>query len=127
MTHAMASRPKRARPPPPPPAKLPQLSCELCHERKVKCDKQQPCTNCHHAGVDCTPVHRKRLPRGRHVRNASTERDLRARVQRLEALITGPEANGGAPMPEASTSSPDAVRCLYRYGRDSLILDGIQD
>ena len=67
---------------------LPQLSCELCHARKVKCDKLKPCTNCKSAGVACQPIHRKRLSRGRHVRNVAADRDLRERVQRLETLIT---------------------------------------
>lgn len=65
----------------------PQLSCELCRERKVKCDKLSPCTNCSKAGVACIPVRRKRLPRGRHVHNPYFENDLRDRIGRLEANI----------------------------------------
>ncbi|EAW20702.1 Zn(II)2Cys6 domain-containing transcription factor nscR [Aspergillus fischeri NRRL 181] len=48
----------------------PHLSCELCRERKIKCDKVDPCTNCVSAGVVCVPVHRPRLPRGVHARRA---------------------------------------------------------
>ncbi|GIC86107.1 Zn(II)2Cys6 domain-containing transcription factor nscR [Aspergillus udagawae] len=48
----------------------PHLSCELCRERKIKCDKVDPCTNCVSAGVVCIPVHRPRLPRGVHARRA---------------------------------------------------------
>ena len=44
----------------------PQLSCELCRERKVKCDKLEPCTTCVSSGVVCVPIYRQRLPRGRH-------------------------------------------------------------
>lgn len=44
----------------------PRLSCELCRERKVKCDKREPCSNCVSSGVVCVPIHRQRLPRGRH-------------------------------------------------------------
>ncbi|KAH6981652.1 hypothetical protein BKA56DRAFT_584252 [Ilyonectria sp. MPI-CAGE-AT-0026] len=45
----------------------PQLSCELCRERKVKCDKLNPCSNCVSSRVACVPIQRLRLPRGRHV------------------------------------------------------------
>lgn len=46
---------------------VPQLSCDLCRERKVKCDKLDPCTNCTVAGVTCSTIYRRRLTRGRHV------------------------------------------------------------
>ena len=103
----MAFRTKRARASHPP--TVPQLSCELCHERKVKCDKLEPCTNCKNAGVSCNPVHRKRLPRGRHVRNASTDQDLRERVQRLEAMIASLDSNGTLSAPVSSTQLSDLV------------------
>ncbi|EFR03598.1 C6 zinc finger domain-containing protein [Nannizzia gypsea CBS 118893] len=89
------------------------LSCELCRERKVKCDKLDPCTNCASAGVVCIPVRRPRLPRGAHVqrmRRISPEDpeasiqvdvpssagagagiavvdDLKERIRRLESLV----------------------------------------
>ncbi|KAL4904771.1 hypothetical protein BDW74DRAFT_185366 [Aspergillus multicolor] len=28
-------------------------SCLACRQRKLKCDRQQPCSNCHRAGRDC--------------------------------------------------------------------------
>ena len=84
----------------------PQLSCELCRERKIKCDKLEPCSNCISAGVVCVPVHRLRLPRGRHARRSgrtmspvsagrvrpaytsvAMDEDLNKRIQRLEALV----------------------------------------
>ena len=70
---------------------IPQLSCQLCRDRKVKCDKQNPCANCRRIGATCVSVRRKRLPRGRPVhRLASDEniRNLRDRVERLETLLT---------------------------------------
>ncbi|GKZ37992.1 hypothetical protein AbraIFM66950_009884 [Aspergillus brasiliensis] len=42
-----------------------RLSCEGCTERKKKCDKLIPCTNCRNCGVICVPIERRRLPRGR--------------------------------------------------------------
>ncbi|KAG6003598.1 hypothetical protein E4U43_000899 [Claviceps pusilla] len=49
---------------------IPQLSCALCRDRKLKCDKLDPCTNCTSSGVTCVPVYRPRLPRGRHARRS---------------------------------------------------------
>ncbi|KAK0727595.1 hypothetical protein B0T26DRAFT_672238 [Lasiosphaeria miniovina] len=69
--------------------KVPQLSCELCRERKVKCDKLTPCTTCASAGVVCVPVRRLRLPRGRHARRSgAVDDDLETRIRRLEALVS---------------------------------------
>ncbi len=68
--------------------RTPQLSCELCRERKVKCDKLTPCTNCTRSGAVCVPIHRKRLPRGRHAQqHLSSDEDLKKRIRRLEALV----------------------------------------
>ncbi len=67
---------------------VPQLQCQSCSSRKVKCDKLRPCTNCVAAGVVCVPVRRMRLPRGRHARRSGEPgEDLMRRVRRLESLI----------------------------------------
>ena len=50
----------------------PQLSCELCRDRKVKCDKLDPCSNCASAGAVCVPVQRLRRSRGRHVQRPTS-------------------------------------------------------
>lgn len=72
---------------------MPQLNCEACSERKVRCDKQSPCSTCKAAGVVCVPVHRRRLPRGRHVNSSSAEnKELRERLARLEGLIATRDA-----------------------------------
>lgn len=69
-----------------------RLSCETCRQRKVKCDKLNPCTNCQRLGTRCVPVERARLPRGRSGRPA-TERpgdqdaNLKDRVSKLESII----------------------------------------
>ncbi|GKZ29020.1 hypothetical protein AbraIFM66950_002541 [Aspergillus brasiliensis] len=69
-----------------------RLSCETCRQRKVKCDKLNPCTNCQRLRTRCVPVERARLPRGRSGRPA-TERpgdqdaSLKDRVSKLENII----------------------------------------
>lgn len=82
----------------------PQLSCEVCRERKIKCDKRLPCTNCVSSGVTCVPIYRLRLPRGRHAHRlrrtspspsapvqlpspAAVDEGLSERIRRLEALV----------------------------------------
>lgn len=68
---------------------VPQLTCERCRERKTKCDKLEPCTNCASAGTVCVPIRRLRLPRGRHAQNRPdpVDEDVKRRIRRLEALI----------------------------------------
>ncbi|RYC65994.1 hypothetical protein CHU98_g260 [Xylaria longipes] len=60
-------------------------SCVLCQQRKVRCDKKKPCSNCVKAGVDCRVVppqpprrRKKRIP----------ERDLVDRLRKYEALLS---------------------------------------
>lgn len=69
-----------------------RLSCEMCRQRKIKCDKLSPCTNCQRFGTICVPVERARLPRGRTGRPAmdrapDSDSDLRDRVAKIEQLL----------------------------------------
>ncbi|KIV81118.1 hypothetical protein PV11_08565 [Exophiala sideris] len=46
--------PVPARNPPATPGSTPKLrSCTICRSRKVRCDKQTPCSNCRRAGIAC--------------------------------------------------------------------------
>lgn len=72
----------------------PRLSCVVCTERKVRCDKQTPCATCKATGADCRPVVRQRLPRGRHVKpkdDAKHDR-LEQRLAELEGLLKSQNA-----------------------------------
>ncbi|KAI0193807.1 fungal-specific transcription factor domain-containing protein [Astrocystis sublimbata] len=60
-------------------------SCVLCQQRKVRCDKRKPCSNCVKAGVECRVVppqpprrRKKRVP----------ERDIVERLRKYEALLS---------------------------------------
>ncbi|KAL3460140.1 hypothetical protein BJX64DRAFT_193279 [Aspergillus heterothallicus] len=48
---------------------VPQLSCMSCKDRKLKCNRLVPCSNCASHGVACVPVYRRRLPRGRYAQS----------------------------------------------------------
>ncbi|OAA64571.1 Transcription factor [Niveomyces insectorum RCEF 264] len=114
---------------------LPQLSCDLCRSRKIKCDKQ-PCTACASAGAQCTPVYRLRRPRGWHVHNqqqqisrlaqpstrssSSVNDDLRRRIWRLEALVSkaSPRALEESVSPRAATPSPSLSMPTSSYTDD---------
>jgi len=59
-------------------------SCVLCAQRKVKCDRQKPCSNCIKARAECIPA-APSLPRRR--RRKLTEIDLAARLRKYEHLL----------------------------------------
>ena len=59
------------------------LSCVLCSQRKVKCDRKFPCTNCSKAGAQCVPA--SSVPRQR--RRRFPERELLDRLRLYEDLL----------------------------------------
>lgn len=82
-------------------------SCILCQQRKVRCDKSKPCSNCVKAGVECRVVppqpprrRKKRVP----------ERDLVERLRQYEALLTqhGIEFDGLGP--DVKIADPGTVQ-----------------
>ena len=93
--------------------KVAELSCAACNERKVRCDKGNPCSTCQATGVVCVPIQRKRLPRGRHVKenkeNKEKEnrenKELRGRLARLESLIASDHSSSSFPSSSSSSSS----------------------
>ncbi|KAI1473201.1 uncharacterized protein F4812DRAFT_455015 [Daldinia caldariorum] len=108
----------------PPGESIPQLSCELCRKRKVKCDKLNPCSNCVKADVVCVPIHRKRLPRGRHTHPRSfptcnTGDELMSRIRNLETLasnINDLKVSSPNPGPSTSTNSNVGVDAENNVG-----------
>ena len=100
----MSTRPLRTRGSAAQADKIPQLSCESCHERKVRCDKKNPCSTCQSTGIVCVPLQRKRFPRGRHV--VKENKELRERLTRLESLVGDRAATDQSP--SASISAPQA-------------------
>ena len=69
------------------PKQLKPLSCANCRQRKVKCDKSDPCAACKRAGVECVFPNRTRIPRGRRSVNQAKNAEISKRIRRLEGLI----------------------------------------
>ncbi|TVY40622.1 Aurofusarin cluster transcription factor [Lachnellula subtilissima] len=72
-------------------------SCLLCQQRKVKCDRQKPCSNCIKAQAQCvasTPS----LPRRR--KRKLTEIDLAAKLRKYEHLLKSHGVNIDEDIPE---------------------------
>lgn len=61
-------------------------SCVLCQQRKVKCDRKDPCAACSRAHVEC--IFRAPAPPRRRKRKLP-ESDLLARLSRYEQLLPG--------------------------------------
>ncbi|KAI0018415.1 hypothetical protein F4780DRAFT_771780 [Xylariomycetidae sp. FL0641] len=59
------------------------LSCLLCQQRKVKCDRKFPCANCTRAQAPCVPA--TSAPRRR--RRMFPERELLDRIRHYEKLL----------------------------------------
>ena len=68
-------------------------SCVLCQQRKVKCDRNDPCAGCIKAGVEC--VASVPAPPGRRKRRADT--DVQSKLRRSAGLLRGHEARPQSP------------------------------
>ncbi|KAI0429762.1 fungal-specific transcription factor domain protein [Xylaria sp. FL1042] len=84
----------RPRPPSPRRRDKPQLSCNACRRRKVRCDRLHPCTNCSSRGAGSSCVYattttitttQARLP-DRLPRKSTNVQD---RIDQLESLVLG--------------------------------------
>lgn len=66
-------------------------SCVVCHKRKVKCDRQDPCSNCEKASVECIyrppPPPRRRKRERNLYEDASQNREKSRRYGGKESHI----------------------------------------
>ncbi|KAF2756554.1 hypothetical protein EJ05DRAFT_67500 [Pseudovirgaria hyperparasitica] len=100
-------------------------NCELCRQRKIKCDREDPCSNCKKNGLECIFIDRPKLPRGRNGGRRSANDDLTARLRKLENMIasvaaarqsSGPGANQHAvPNAQKENSLPSQESKLDQY------------
>ena len=88
------------------PHALTARSCVTCRRRKVKCDKQVPCSNCIRAGSQCVfpaPGRAPRRPRAGGKVVSEREAELLKRLRRLEGVV---EELSGQVEVEAVKQSP---------------------
>lgn len=89
------------------------VSCQLCRIKKLKCDRQYPCSNCSSRRVDCQPATRPaaqpqriKHPLSSDIQNAS----VLARLQKLEDAVFGMQDRPLFPMPPSQEEqSPTTV------------------
>lgn len=70
VSRAQSQKPKRV------------LACALCQQRKVKCDRKYPCSNCNKFRVECIPTQASRRRKRRF-----PERELLERLRKYEDLL----------------------------------------
>ncbi len=66
-------------------------SCVVCRSRKVRCDKQSPCSNCRRANIPCVVPSNDRPPRW---------------ARRLERLTSGPQTLAPRKIQSAASDPP---------------------
>ncbi|OJJ51716.1 hypothetical protein ASPZODRAFT_138786 [Penicilliopsis zonata CBS 506.65] len=76
-------------------------SCTICQRRKVKCDRQEPCSNCARAGSEC--IYRAPRPPRRRRRKVTAEEILGSRLRRYEEIL---KQNGIDPSVYSRSDAP---------------------
>ncbi|KAI1756534.1 hypothetical protein F4782DRAFT_537648 [Xylaria castorea] len=93
---------QRPRPPPNRRRDKPQLSCNLCRRRKLRCDRQHPCSTCKKRGLD---------PSCTYVTDSVTSTPpagVQDRLRHLENLVVSyMSQNEGAGLSPSTQSSPN--------------------
>ncbi|EXJ85808.1 hypothetical protein A1O1_06177 [Capronia coronata CBS 617.96] len=95
------------------------VSCQFCRSKKLKCNRQHPCSNCVARGLPCNsssqPSNNIRSPVD------ALNESILCRLQRLEDMILGPAQHGlpaanqgSQPSPSLTQSRPTAspMECL---------------
>ena len=68
-----------------------KLSCVVCRQKKIKCDREQPCGYCQKAGTTCVPQTRAKIKR-RIKKPADTQ--VLERLKQLENIVSRLESDG---------------------------------
>ena len=64
-----------------------RLSCTNCQQKKVKCDRADPCSRCVRVGAICVSFPPSGAPRGREGGRRSVNHELLSRIAKLENLV----------------------------------------
>lgn len=110
------------------------FSCQTCRVKKLKCDRQQPCSNCKTRRLACEYARNSSLTAlpaglaGRRANFTAENEDLKARIRRLEQAVFGSHASKALPTPQYgkdSLSTSEAKRGSTSAAIDSEWLEGI--
>ncbi|KAH8679721.1 fungal-specific transcription factor domain-containing protein [Tricladium varicosporioides] len=104
----------------PAPHGLSARSCVTCRRRKVKCDKQEPCSNCVKAGSQCifpAPGRAPRRPRVGGTGSSEREAELLKRLRRLEGVVE--ELSGQVEIEAVKNSPASDTSSLPKDGESS--------
>ncbi|KAL2831343.1 hypothetical protein BJY01DRAFT_226628, partial [Aspergillus pseudoustus] len=105
----------------------PLRSCTLCRQRKIKCDRQQPCGNCDRVEAQCVyPAGHGRAPK--RPRKAAETR-LLAQLSKLETIVKRMEGQPQSPIDTPATTletptDPLKPAIEQQFGR--LVIDDMQ-
>lgn len=84
--------------------KLAARSCRGCHQRKIRCDRAVPCTNCSRCGIICVyPTKESDLAR----KGGATLQSISNRLERLEGLLSRLAEDGQVTTRAASSRMPE--------------------
>ena len=90
------------------------LSCTHCRQRKIKCDKIHPCSNCKRSGLVCVFPERVRHPKKTRDSSKAVNEELLRRLGKMEALIEKLKVEGrdsdGNRIGPSQTSSPKTIQ-----------------
>jgi hypothetical protein len=85
------------------------VSCQFCRQKKLKCNRQQPCSNCVARGINCETAtsqsSRQSEPPTASVENSA----ILARLQRLEDIVLGAGKTALVSSSAISHRSPSAL------------------
>lgn len=94
-------------------------SCQICHQRKVRCDKKLPCSNCVRGKGLCRYPDPERKVRRPH---KTTITDVAARLSQLEGVIrtapSNPDSNQHASQPREASAE------ISSHGEIAMSQDG---
>lgn len=101
------------------------LSCVTCRQRKVKCNKVDPCNHCTKAGVQCVFPTRVRVPRAKQTGSKTRDVELLKRISRLESLVSKIDATDATDATDAANDSHEDDRSSPGQTSDEISLTSI--
>ncbi|KAH6984383.1 fungal-specific transcription factor domain-containing protein [Ilyonectria sp. MPI-CAGE-AT-0026] len=111
------------------PARLPRgQACVLCQRRKVKCDRNFPCSNCTKANVECVasappPPRKRRRPKVELQNRLARCEQLLAEYANANAKLERPESDASSDIPHPSLTPQPGPRDLNWEPTGKLIVE----